>query len=232
VGSSDIALGQSCRDSHNFHADKDLRTPQWAMSQPATVELQALLDHLRAGDKAARRQFLELACGRLRRLAAKILYGSFPNLQGRHDVDSVVHETWLRLIQALDKADPPTVEDFFRLAAHKIRQVLLDMADRKRRIDQRESLLGTGSLRSSGAVQSPDENTYDAGKLALWTEFHNRVAHLAADERTVFEMHYYLGLPQAEIARLLKLHPRKVSYLWIAATESLADVLSLAEGLT
>jgi RNA polymerase sigma factor (sigma-70 family) len=201
------------------------------MSQPATVELEALLARLREGDKAARRQFLELACGRLRRLAARILYGSFPNLQARHDVDSVVHETWLRLIQALDAADPPTVEDFFRLAAHKIRQVLLDMADRKRRLDQRETLLGTGSLRSGGPDAQPESNTYDAGKLALWTEFHSRVALLPEAERTVFEMHYYLGLPQAEIARQLKLHPRKVSYLWIAATEKLADVLKLNEGL-
>jgi|GEM_PF-2033558 len=202
------------------------------MSQPATVELQALLNRLREGDKGARRQFLELACGRLRRLAARILYGSFPSLQARHDVDSVVHETWLRLIQALDKADPPTVEDFFRLAAHKIRQVLLDMADRRRRIEQRETLLGTGSMRLASPENSSSERTYDAAKLALWTEFHNRVGQLPDAERSVFEMHYYLGLPQAEIATLLKLHPRKVSYLWIAATEELADVLSLTEGLT
>jgi RNA polymerase sigma factor (sigma-70 family) len=201
------------------------------MNQPAIVELQALLDRLRLGDKEARRQFLELACGRLRRLAARILYGSFPNLQNRHDVDSVVHETWLRLIQALDAADPPTVEDFFRLAAHKIRQVLLDMADRKRRLDQRETLLGAANVRSIGDSQA-ENNTYDASKLALWTEFHNRVALLPEAERTVFEMHYYLGLPQAEIARMLALHPRKVSYLWIAATERLADVLKLSEGLT
>ncbi|MCI0359422.1 MAG: sigma-70 family RNA polymerase sigma factor [Planctomycetaceae bacterium] len=202
------------------------------MSQPATVELQSLLDRLREGDKAARRQFLELACGRLRRLAARILYGSFPSLQARHDVDSVVHETWLRLIQALDKADPPTVEDFFRLAAHKIRQVLLDMADRRRRIEQRETLLGTGSMRLTAAGESASGQTYDAAKLALWTEFHNRVGQLPDAQRSVFEMHYYLGLPQSEIARLLALHPRKVSYLWIAATEELAEVLSLTEGLT
>ena len=38
-------------------------------------------------------------------------------------------------------------------------------------------------------------------------------------------MHYYLELPQAEIARVLELHPRKVSYLWIAATEKLGEGL-------
>src|SRR5207247_9637478 len=114
------------------------------VSQDTTFQLQTLLDRLRQGDKTARREFLEQVCARLRRLAAKIMFGSFPNLQSRHDVDSVVHETWLRLMQAIDKADPPTVADFFRLAAHKIRQVLLDMADRQRRIDQRETFLSRG----------------------------------------------------------------------------------------
>lgn len=198
------------------------------MDQATTGELQDQLDRLRSGDKAARRAFLEQACGRLRKLAAKILYGSFPNLQARHDVDSVVHETWLRLMQAVDKADPPTVADFFRLAAHKIRQVLLDMADRQRRQDQRETFLArTDSLHNQYQERSAAGNqTYDAARLASWTEFHTKVEGLPEAERSVFEMHYYLGLPQAEIAKVTGLHPRKVSYLWVAATESLADGLS------
>ena len=53
--------------------------------------------------------------------------------------------------------------------------------------------------------------------------FHRRVDSLPADQKAVFEMHHYLGLPQAEVARLLNLHPRKVSYLWIEATEQLTD---------
>jgi RNA polymerase sigma factor (sigma-70 family) len=188
-----------------------------------TRELQSLLDQLRAGDKAARRAFLEQVCGRLRRLAARILYGSFPNLESRHDVDSVVHETWLRLMQAVDRADPPTVEDFFRLAAHKIRQVLLDMAERQKRLDQRETFLKSES--QAGGPSPLGDQTYDSARLAQWTEFHEKVGRLNEPERSVFEMHYYLGLPQAEIAKLLGMHPRKVSYLWIAATETLADEL-------
>jgi RNA polymerase sigma factor (sigma-70 family) len=200
------------------------------MDQNTTSGLQTLLDRLRTGDRQARREFLEQVCERLRRLAAKILSGSFPNLQARHEVDSVVHETWLRLMQALDKADPPTVADFFRLAAHKIRQVLLDMADKQRRADQRETLLGTTESQlenSAPARLEPGTQTYDGAKLALWTELHNKVGRLPDAERAVFEMHYYLGLPQAEIARVLDLHPRKVSYLWIAATEELAGEMSM-----
>lgn len=195
------------------------------MDSAATIDLQRLLDRLRTGDQAARREFLDQVCGRLRRLAGKILSGSFPNLQRRHDVDSVVHETWLRLIQALDKSDPPTVADFFRLAAHKVRQVLLDMAaERQRDFHHHETLFpANDSLASRG---EPADQSLDGARLAIWTEFHNKVGTLAEAERTIFEMHYYLGLPQAEIARILELHPRKVSYLWVAATEQLADNLT------
>jgi len=198
------------------------------MDQHSTSQLQTLLDRLRQGDRQARREFLEQVCERLRRLAAKILSGSFPNLQARHEVDSVVHETWLRLMQALDKTDPPTVADFFRLAAHKIRQVLLDMAAKQKRVDQRETFLGLADSQATSPAHNggePANQTYDGAKLALWTELHNKVGRLAEAERTVFEMHYYLGLPQAEIAKVLDLHPRKVSYLWIAATEELAGEL-------
>lgn len=195
------------------------------MDSAVTVELQRLLDRLRAGDQEARREFLEQACSRLRRLAGKILAGSFPNLQRRHDVDSVVHETWLRLMQAMQKADPPTVADFFRLAALKIRQVLLDMAtQRQREHHQNETLMsGNDSLAQR---HEPADQSLDGARLAIWTEFHNKVGTLDDAERTIFEMHYYLGLPQAEIAQILELHPRKVSYLWVSATEQLAGDLT------
>jgi RNA polymerase sigma factor (sigma-70 family) len=156
-----------------------------------------------------------------------MLHGSFPELARCHEVDSVVHETWVRLLQALDKTQPPTVVDFFRLAAHKFRQVLLDMAQSERRRGQREAL-GLSGADSQEPSASAASTTYDPARLALWTEFHEKVGTLSEQERAVFEMHYYLELPQAEIARVLGLHPRKVSYLWIAATEKLGEGLEAA----
>jgi RNA polymerase sigma factor (sigma-70 family) len=194
------------------------------MANDDSVELQGLLDRLRQGDREARRLLLERACERLRRLAGRMLHGSFPELARRHELDSVVHETWVRLLQALDKAEPPTVADFFRLAAHKFRQVLLDMAQGERRRAQRE-VLGLSGADGARPAPSPAETTCDPARLALWTEFHEKVATLGEQERAVFEMHYYLELPQAQIAQLLGLHPRKVSYLWIAATEKLGEGL-------
>src|SRR5215468_9983552 len=197
------------------------------MAEDGSVELQGLLDLLRKGDREARRLLLERACERLRQLAGRMLHGSFSELARRHELDSVVHETWVRLLQALDKAEPPTVADFFRLAALKFRQVLLDMAQGERRRAQRE-VLGLSGTDSAAPAPSPASTTHDPARLGLWTEFHEKVATLSEPERAVFEMHYYLDLPQAEIARVLELHPRKVSYLWIAATEKLGEGLDAA----
>ena len=197
------------------------------MNEDSSVELQGLLDRLRKGDREARRLLLERACERLRRLAGRMLHGSFPELARRHELDSVVHETWVRLLQALDQTEPLTVADFFRLAAHKFRQVLLDMAQSERRRAQRE-VLGLSGADSEGPAPSAASTSYDPARLALWTEFHEKVATLSEQERAVFEMHYYLELPQTEIAQVFKLHPRKVSYLWIAATEKLGEGLDAA----
>jgi RNA polymerase sigma factor (sigma-70 family) len=187
----------------------------------STVQLQALLDRFRQGDAQARRLLLERACQRLRRLTARVMHNSFPAVAARHDLDSIVHETWLRLAQALDTAEPPTVADFFRLAAHKIRQVLLDIVDRQRRQVARQAPAADDS--TAPTAQERADLTYDPARLAMWSEFHKRVDDLTAEERQVFDMHYYLDLPQVEIAKILGVHPRKVSYLWVAATEKLAE---------
>jgi RNA polymerase sigma factor (sigma-70 family) len=184
--------------------------------------IEGLIERLQAGDLSARRELLEHAHDRLSRLANRILHGSFPALGARHDVQSVVNETWLRLMQTLETAQPPTVDDFFRLAAHKVRQVLLDLAEREQKRVFREALSADG-FSADGGFTEPSQATYNPGQLAEWTEFHKRVESLPADERSVFEMHYYLELTQAEIAKALNLHPRKVSYLWVAATETLAE---------
>ena len=197
------------------------------MADDDSEVLQGLLDRLRRGDREARGLLLERACERLRRLAGRMLHGSFPELARRHEVDSVVHETWMRLLQALEKTEPPTVADFFRLAAHKFRQVLLDMAYRERRRGQRE-VLGLSGMDGSGPVALTGNTSFDPARLALWTEFHEKVGTLNEQERAVFEMHYYLDLPQTHIAETLALHPRKVSYLWIAATEKLGEGLNVA----
>jgi RNA polymerase sigma factor (sigma-70 family) len=190
------------------------------MPGKTTHLLDGLVDRVRRDDPAARRALLDAAYDRLRRLTAHILSGSFRDLAARHDLDSVVNDAWLRLAAALESTRPESAEHFFRLAAQKVRHVLLDLVERKGRDhDSLRSADGSGP----GGVGG---RTLDPARLAEWTEFHRRVAALPDDERGVFEMHYYLGLPQSEVAAALGLHPKKVSRLWLAATDTLADTLA------
>lgn len=189
------------------------------MTGDTITELQALLNRLREGDAAARAELWRRVHDRFRRLTAVLFRRDFPAL--RHDVDSVVHDAWIRLDRALDATVPGTSVDFFRLAAHKVRQVLLDLVRAQRRRDARERPAGADGTPAEGA--SPDND--DPERLARWAEFHERVETLPDAERVVFELHFYCGLKQAEIAPEMGLSPRQVSYLWVAATEKLADVL-------
>jgi RNA polymerase sigma factor (sigma-70 family) len=184
-----------------------------------TEQMQALIDRLAQGDESAREQLIERAYERLRRLAAGMFHRSFPALSRRHELDSVLSDTYLRLRQALESVRPSTVAEFFGLAARKIRHVLLDMIERQKRLDERH----VEAAARPEAVLAQGDDTHDPAELALWTEFHRVVTELPEQERTVVELRFYGGLTNEEIARLLKLPPRKVSYLWVAATERLAD---------
>lgn len=187
------------------------------MPDDTTQLLQSIVDRMRRGDPAARRVLLDTAFNRLRRLAAHIFTGSFPAVAARHEVDSVAHEAWLRLAQAMESVEVQSVDHFFHLAAQKVRHVLLDLIEKDKRLQSQAAALGSGD-----GDALPGGRTYDPARLAVWTEFHQKVAALPDDERAVFEMHYYLDVPQAEIAALLNLHPRKVSRLWVAAADKLA----------
>jgi RNA polymerase sigma factor (sigma-70 family) len=183
-----------------------------------------MIERLASGDVAARRLLLERAHQRVVRIAATIFRADFPELRDRHELESVVSETWMRLEKSLEAVHPRTVDEFFGLVIVKIRQVLLDMARRQNRADrgQRFQSVNDDLSEAQGALE-PGDTTYEPGKLALLAEFHQQVAGLDGQERRVFELAYYGGLTQAEIARVIGLHPRKVCRLWFSATQQLAE---------
>jgi RNA polymerase sigma factor (sigma-70 family) len=195
------------------------------MTDDTTTDLEILIDRLRRGDADARREMLQRAHSRLLRIAATVFQQDFPALHGRHELESVVSELWMRLVGALEATQPETVEGFFGLVFVKVRQVLLDMAQRQRRADA----LRIGRYRADESDGSADfdqaDTTHDPGQLAVFTEFHEQIERLPEEQRRIFELHYYGGFSQAEIAQMLGLHRKRVSRLWLAATGRLAQWL-------
>jgi RNA polymerase sigma factor (sigma-70 family) len=196
------------------------------MSTDTRADIEKLLERHRAGDPAARQELLSRAYDRLVRIAHAMFHKDFRRLVGRHDLESVVNEAWISLMRSLESTRPSTNEEFFGLVFLKVRQTLLQIARRDQRHDGRR-VEGTLDPDEPEAMEAFDraDTTNEPGRLAILTELHKQIELLPGDERTVFELRYYLGYSQAEIAEILDLHPRKVSRLWQGATARLAEWL-------
>src|SRR5437879_3282015 len=93
----------------------------------ASAEIQLCLDRLHAGDATAREELLRIACGRLERLARKMLH-RYPRVHRWEETSDVLQNASLRLYRTLAEIRPASVQEFFRLAALNVRRELLDMA--------------------------------------------------------------------------------------------------------
>jgi RNA polymerase sigma-70 factor (ECF subfamily) len=191
-----------------------------------TVHLQRCLDRLRDGDLAAREELLSKACERLSRLAKKMLRQE--RRVGRwEDSDDVLQNALMRLHRALEEVHPSSVRDFFRLAAAQIRRELIDLARHYYGAE------GQGAHHASvahlpGAPEAPPEHggsTYEPRKLAMWTEFHRQINQLPAETQEVFDLLWYQGLTQMEVANLLEVSERTIQRRWQLARDQLARVL-------
>jgi len=186
-----------------------------------SIHLQRLLDRLKQGDDAARNELIGAAYERLRLLARKLLHHDFPRL--RHDTDTILDETVLRLFKAPRECQPPSVREFFTFSAALMRHVLVDLARRQkvRRAHEANSVEGheTDGRRPTPFVDSADGPPV----CALWAEFHRRVETLPPEEREVVDLHWYQGLAQSETAELLGKTPKAVSRLWLKARVKLVE---------
>jgi RNA polymerase sigma factor (sigma-70 family) len=177
-----------------------------------TTLLHHLLDRLRAGDDSAYDDLIRHAGERLQRLARCMLH-RFPAVRRREDTQDVLQSAHLRLLRDLrDKAKrPPSVRDFFNLAANRIRSVLLNLHEHH-----------TRPAGPAGHGPDPDE---DAADLERWTAFHEAVEKLDATEREVVSLIFYHGWTQADLAALFQVSDRMVRKHWVRACMRLRELL-------
>jgi RNA polymerase sigma-70 factor (ECF subfamily) len=192
-----------------------------------TVHIQACLDRLRGGDEAARADLLSCACERLRNLARKMLK-SYPNVHRWEQTDDVLQNAILRLYRTLQQLPVETPHDFFRLAALNIRRELLDLAKHyygPRSHGAHHATPGSHADARGPEAEALADPSQEPGRLAAWSEFHERIASLPEEERETFDLLYYQGLTQAEAAELLEVSERTVKRRWQAARLALHEAL-------
>jgi RNA polymerase sigma factor (sigma-70 family) len=115
-----------------------------------------------------------------------------------------LQEVLLDLSGTLTRLTPRNVRHFLGLAGQRIRWKLLDLA---RRPDQ--SILPTQELVDDGA-----ETTYDPVRLAQWEEIHRYIQELPADQRELFDLIFYQGVPQPVVAQMLGIPYRTLKLRW------------------
>lgn len=198
-----------------------------------TAALQRRIDRLRAGDPSARDELISASGDRLTRLARKMLKG-YPGVHRWEQTDDVLQNATLRLCRALNETVPPTPADYFRLAALQIRRELIDLARHY------QGPLGSGAHHASAGVLTPREGddrgnpspgfepadvTNDPSKLLAWAEFHRQAEALPEDDRATFDLIWYQGLSQAEVAEILGVSERTVKRRWQSARTALYRAL-------
>lgn len=185
--------------------------------------LQQCLDRLRAGDPSAREELIRRACDRLDRLARRMLNAN-PRVRRWEETGDLRQTAMVKLYRALESVHPPTVADFFRLAATHLRQTLIDLARRHYGPEgDAAHHASVGGL--DGHLPDPAAPSTDPAAEAAWGEFHEAAGRLGEQERAVFDLLWYHGLSQPEAADLLGLPLRTLQRLWRTARLTLGPLL-------
>jgi RNA polymerase sigma-70 factor (ECF subfamily) len=196
------------------------------VSDESTSVLQGYLERGLTGDVAARRELLELTRDRLMHHAHRFLHGRYARLGPFAQTDDVVQQLYVKILRDQDRfwinADGTPVRslaEFFGRSSAWMRDVLCDqMRKEYGRDDNRPGVLQLdGGSFNHGPRYEPSTSTLDGEKLRRWTEFHEAVAQLSDDLRTVFDLLWYQGMSQAEAAALLGVAVPTVKLRWMKA---------------
>ncbi len=169
-----------------------------------TTQLQALLDLAAEGDDRAYGELIARASDRLLKLTSRMLR-NYPHLRRWEQTDDVFQNAALRLYRSLQNLQPDSMRGFLGLATLEIRRELIDLirhhfgphgAAGKHHSDG-------GSSNDGGVIQNTPAASGEPDSLEAWSQFHETVDKLPDDEREGFQLVWYGGLQQQEIAALL-----------------------------
>ena len=200
----------------------------WGDEEPQVLDLQLLPTHAdkwQAGDRdAAAIDLLRAAEDRLVKLARRMLRRSDPNNCCLAESGDALQNSVIRLLRTLRALRPPTLQDFFNLAAVHIRRELLDMARRcAGKSKPRRGTSADGSELSAQAQTEPE--TCPVEDIELWVQFHKAVDELPLEELEVVSFVFYHGWTQARVASWFNVDKSSIHQRWSGACERLRAAL-------
>ena len=191
--------------------------------------LDACIDRFNAGDDRARDELLQLAAERLEQLARKIKRG-FPGVGRWEQTEDVCQIASFKLYEALLHGRLEDSRHFYRLAAKKLRETLIDLARHY------QGPLGLAAHHRTAAAADPDQRVpqaaYDPGdvtadpqRLAQWGELHAAIEGLPDESREMFDLLWYHELSQEQASELVGVGVRQIKRRWREAKLQLAASL-------
>jgi RNA polymerase sigma-70 factor (ECF subfamily) len=180
--------------------------------EPTPGDVTQLLKAMHDGDPAAAQNLLPLVYTELHRLAQAYMRRERPD----HTLQAtaLINEAYLRL--AGEDIDWNSRAHFIGLAAHVMRQVLVDYA-RQHNAERRAGGLHRVEMQDDLAI-SPDR----LDEVASIDQALTRLAASNPRQAKVVELRYFGGLSVEQIAQLLDIAPRSVKRDWSLARIALA----------
>ncbi len=169
-----------------------------------------LLTRIQSGESAAAAELLPLVYTELRRLAA----AKMAREQSGHTLQptALVHEAWMRLVNADGQARFENRAHFFSAAAEAMRRILIERARRKlaARHGGGQECLDVDEIEIAAPVEKADE------LLAI----HDALEKFALENREKAELvklRYFVGLTIEDAAELLGISKATAKRWWIYA---------------
>lgn len=182
----------------------------------SSTGLRELLARLRAGDPSASEALFSHCLERIRILAHR-LFQSRRDLQQFEESDDLLQKTLVRLHRAILVLKPETTRAFMSIALQNMRWALRDLS---REMHQRELIIDTTIDLES--IPSKDSEPIT---LLEWSQFHEAVDALPPEERETFDLVYYGGHSQEEVAEMLGVSTRTIKRRWRLARLLLGKAL-------
>src|SRR5204862_1040978 len=172
-------------------------------------EVTRILSAIEQGDPSAAEQLLPLVYDELRKLAAQRV--AQEKAGQTFQATALVHEAYLRLVNADQIQHWSGRGHFFAAAAEAMRRILVENARRKGRVRHGGGLRRVDLLDADVAAAPTDD------QILLLDEALTRLADVRPQAAELVKLRFFSGLTEEEAAPMLGLSPRSARRLWAFA---------------